>query len=159
MYRKAKLFSLVILLALFSVSLERPSSLNSSKILELVNSDRQQHGLESLELDPLLSVAAQLKAKDMIEKNYFAHISPEGLKPWYWFKVLGYNYTYAGENLAIGFSDASELEQSWMGSPQHRANILSPYYSELGLAVVPSNDSYVVVQFFGSKINRVSLRQ
>jgi uncharacterized protein YkwD len=61
--------------------------------------------------------------------------------------------------LAAGFTDAAELENTWMGSPEHRANILSPYYSDLGLAVVSHKDSLVVVQFFGNKTNALSLRK
>ena len=125
----------------------------------MVNQDRQTHGLPDLSLNSALSRAAALKALDMVSKNYFAHISPEGVKPWHWFKLSGYNYTYAGENLAVGFTDEQELQRTWMESDQHRANILSPFYSELGLAVLSHNGRSVVVEFFGSKGNTVSLRQ
>lgn len=146
---------LVIGLSIFGQS----ETLSIEKIADLVNQDRANHGLPDLDLNPSLNLAAQLKALDMVEKNYFAHISPDGVKPWHWFRVSGYSYTYAGENLAVGFTSAAELEKSWMDSPEHRANILSPHYSDLGLAVVSRNQDLVVVQFFGNKDHKLTLRQ
>ena len=120
------------------------------RILDLVNQDRVRYGLNELSINPKLNLAAFAKASDMLEQNYFAHESPAGTKPWHWLSTLGYNYSYAGENLAQGFSDAEDLEQSWMASPTHRANILSPFYSEVGLAVVNNGQKNLIVQFFGS---------
>lgn len=133
--------------------------LSAEEIINLVNEDRASHGLPRLSTNPVLNLAALAKAQDMFEKNYFSHVSPEGTMPWHWFKSMGYHYTYAGENLAEGFRDELELEESWMQSPSHRANILSPYYSEMGLAVVQRNNTNVVVQLFGSRDNKVTLRQ
>ena len=126
-------FLLGFLALLLSFSL-RTKPLTEAQILDLVNLDRTNHGLTSLTLNPTLNLAAQAKAEDMLAHNYFAHTSPSGATPWYWFKSLGYRYTYAGENLAEGYSDAVDLEKSWMASAPHRANILSPNYEELGLA-------------------------
>lgn len=132
------------------------NSITAEKILQLVNRDRARFGLHALSLNPTLNLAAYAKAEDMVEKNYFNHISPEGTKPWHFFNALGYNYLYAGENLALNYKDPLDLERSWMASPSHRENILSPYYSELGLAVVSNADRVVVVQFFGSRNDLVS---
>lgn len=118
--------------------------------MALVNQDRTSDGLPALDLNPTLNLAAYAKAEDMISNHYFAHTSPEGVSPWYWFKTLGYNYAYAGENLAIGYKDANTLVNSWMNSPDHRANILSPNYQDMGLAVIKSENSTLVVQMFGS---------
>ena len=135
-----------------------PKILSQQQILDLVNRDRLAHGLSELSLDPTLNLAALAKAQDMLSKDYFAHTSPEGATPWHWFTSLGYKYTYAGENLAEGFSDASDLEKSWMASPGHRANILSPHYSDVGLAIVNFNNTNLVVQLFGSKDVKVTLK-
>src|SRR6185436_6093922 len=143
-------FLLAIIVLSCSVS-AHPKALSQQEILALVNQDRALHGLSKLVLYPTLNLAAAAKAEDMLAKNYFAHTSPRGTSPWYWFQTLGYKYTYAGENLAEGYSDASDLESSWMASPDHRANILSPYYSDVGLAVVSFNNTNLVVQLFGSK--------
>jgi len=150
-------FLLAIIVLSCSVS-AHPKALSQQEILALVNQDRALHGLSKLDLNPTLNLAAAAKAEDMLAKNYFAHTSPSGTSPWYWFQTLGYKYTYAGENLAEGYSDASDLESSWMASPDHRANILSPYYSDVGLAVVSFNNTNLVVQLFGSKDQRVTLK-
>ena len=150
-------FLLLIFALILSVNL-RPKALSGQQILDLVNQDRVSHGLARLDLDPTLNLAALAKAQDMLTKNYFAHTSPTGTTPWYWFKTMGYDYTYAGENLAEGYSDPADLENSWMSSPEHRANILSPYYSDLGLAVVSYNNTNLVVQLFGSTDQRVTLK-
>ena len=158
---KAKFRFALLLLAimLFSGISRAPRLLSTQEIIALLNHDRSQKGLEALTLDPVLNLAALAKAQDMIHKNYFAHVSPEGVAPWYWFKALGYQYTYAGENLAAGFTDPADLENSWMNSPEHRANILSPFYSDVGLAVIEENNVSLVVQLFGSKESKVTLRQ
>ena len=132
--------------------------LTADKILALVNSDRKTYGLNPVALNPTLNLAASAKAYDMIAFDYFSHISPDGIKPWHWFKSLGYNYVYAGENLAHGFYSADELQQSWMSSETHRANILSPFYSEMGLAIVKTEETTLIVQFFGNKEGKLTQR-
>ncbi|HEX5430237.1 MAG TPA: CAP domain-containing protein [Patescibacteria group bacterium] len=158
MFTKLK-FGILLGAILLSTGLARPfSSLSMNQIMSMVNADRVSQGLPRLDLDPTLNLAALAKADDMITNHYFAHTSPDGVAPWYWIKNVGYNYSYAGENLALGFQDASDLMNSWMNSPDHRANILSPNYQDMGLAVIQSSDSTLVVQMFGS-VNHLSLNK
>src|SRR5262245_48692304 len=117
------LLVLVVVAGTFSYT---PPRISTDQILKLVNQDRETYGLPKLSNNPILDKAALAKAEDMLTFNYFDHISPTGTKPWAFFKELGYNYVYAGENLAINFTDANDLENSWMKSPKHRDNILSP---------------------------------
>ncbi|MBI4359256.1 MAG: hypothetical protein HY577_01610 [Candidatus Nealsonbacteria bacterium] len=128
----------------------------SSTLIELTNQDRQARGLLALKENPVLTQAAYAKAQDMIQNDYFSHVSPGGLSPWYWFKKSGYNYRVAGENLAIGFLDSGEVEKAWNNSPSHRQNLLSPSYKEIGIAVVKGNfqgqETTLVVQFFGTPV-------
>ena len=156
---KFRLGLLVLGLFVLSGSSITPKHLEIKDVLSSLNSDRALHGLAALNLDPTLNLAALAKAKDMAMKDYFAHTSPDGLDPWHWFNVLGYEYLYAGENLAQGFDDPRELEDHFMASVSHRANILSPFYSQVGLAVVNVKNTTVVVQLFGTKENKVTLRQ
>lgn len=149
---------LCVICGFFGLSLQT-SHLTPNQILDLVNQDRSEAGLPPLLLNSTLNLAAFAKAEDMLSKRYFAHVSPEGTKPWYWFKMMGYHYTYAGENLALGYKDPSELVDSWMASDSHRSNILSPLYSDLGLAIVEDEGNTMVVQLFGSKSQSLSLRQ
>jgi len=95
---KLRFSLLVLVICLFSSS-STSKVLSSKEILDLVNKDRIQHGLSELSISPTLNIAALSKAEDMLTKNYFGHIAPDGTQPWHWFKTSGYNYAYAGENL------------------------------------------------------------
>ncbi|MBX4181292.1 CAP domain-containing protein [Candidatus Parcubacteria bacterium] len=106
-----------------------------SVLTELTNTERQSNKLPTLVESPLLDKVAQMKAEDMASKSYFAHTSPEGKTPWYWFDKAGYVYRYAGENLAVNFSDSQEVTKAWMNSPTHRANIVGGMYKEVGTGV------------------------
>lgn len=108
----------------------------ASDLLSDTNAERASGGLRPLSLNPQLSRAALLKAQDMFKQQYWAHTAPDGTTPWHWFGAVGYDYDYAGENLARNFSSAGAVMAAWMASPEHRANIMNEHYSELGLAVV-----------------------
>ena len=131
------------------------TNITSEQLLLLVNEKRQQSGLLPLKSDPSLSVAAQKKAEDMFADNYWAHVSPSGTTPWFFIKGAGYEYVYAGENLAKGFTSAEEAVDAWMASPQHRENALSPNYQDVGFAVktgkLQGEDTVLIVQEFGGK--------
>jgi uncharacterized protein YkwD len=133
------------------------SSISLDEVLRLTNERRAQNGLAALELNPTLSQAAQNKGNDMITRNYWAHVAPDGTQPWKFFTDVGYKYRYAGENLARDFSNASSAVDAWMASPTHKENILSPKYQETGLAVVEGDlngvDTTIIVQLFGTKIS------
>jgi len=101
----------------------------------LTNEERLEMSLPILIENPLLTHIAQLKAEDMATKGYFAHTSPEGKTPWYWFALAGYQYVYAGENLAVNFSDSKDVTDAWMNSPTHRANIVQGAYTEMGTGI------------------------
>ena len=101
----------------------------------LANDERQTQKLPILTVNSLLTEAAELKAKDMADFGYFAHTSPEGKTPWYWIEQVGYQYQYAGENLAINFSDSEDVVKAWMESASHRANITKDKYTEIGTGV------------------------
>lgn len=130
------------------------SETSKERIIELVNESRVQQGLPELKENTYLSGAAMDKANDMLKKDYFAHTSPEGIDPWHWIKKRGYDYKYAGENLAINYTDAEEEHEAWMKSATHRKNIMSPLYKEIGVAVlrgkIDGKETILAVQFFGT---------
>jgi hypothetical protein len=103
-------------------------------LVDGTNQNRVANGLPDLQVNPLLQAAAQDKANDEATKGYFAHTSPQGITPWYWFQQAGYNYLYAGENLAVNFTDSQNVTNAWMNSPEHRANILSTQFTQIGIA-------------------------
>lgn len=132
------------------------ADITKNSLITFANNSREGSGLQPLTENPVLDRAAYMKAQDMLKNEYFAHSSPSGLNPWYWFKLSGYNYRFAGENLAIGFLDSGEVHEAWLDSPSHKANILNNKYKEIGIAVLKGTfqgaQTTVVVQLFGSKI-------
>lgn len=130
------------------------SQITSAQIIELTNAERQKYALPALTPSPLLEKAARLKAEDMFAGDYWSHRSPTGKTPWDFLKEVGYNYVYAGENLARDFADASGVVAAWMASPTHKENIVSKNYQEIGVAVVDGElgglKTTLVVQMFGT---------
>jgi len=91
---------------------------------------------------------------DMFKKNYFAHVSPDGIGPSELAEQEGYRFILVGENLARGnFGSDKKLVQAWMDSPGHRDNILKPSYLELGVSVgqgeIAGLRTWIAVQSFG----------
>ena len=105
-------------------------------LLDDTNLERTKADLAPLGIDKRLSAAATAKARDMFDKQYWAHVSPEGTTPWFWFKDAGYDYDIAGENLAKGFRTSGALISAWMHSPEHRDNMMNPDYENVGFAVI-----------------------
>lgn len=101
----------------------------------LVNEERVKLGLEELIWNENLTVAARAHAKDMFERGYFSHYSPEGLSPADRLKQARISYLTTGENLALTPS-AEIAHQGLMESPGHRANILSADFGKVGIGVV-----------------------
>ena len=150
------LLKLTVIVAptLYAVEPLFSSALTTDNIVALTNTSRASFGLNNLELNNQLSQAAQAKAKDMSLYSYFAHTSPAGVDPWYWFEQSGYTYSYAGENLAMKFISAEGVADAWMASPAHRANILKPQYKDIGIGIsegiIGGERVTIVVQMFGA---------
>jgi hypothetical protein len=89
----------------------------------------------------------------MATKGYFAHTSPEGVTPWYWFAKAGYKFIYAGENLAVNYNQSQTVETAWLNSPTHRANIMNENFTEMGVATAVGEyngaPATFVVELFG----------
>lgn len=131
------------------------SQISATEIVRITNIKRAETGLGELTLNQTLSSAAYTKGRDMIDRDYWAHVSPDGTQPWKFFSEFGYKYRYAGENLARDFSNASAAVDAWMNSPTHRENMLNPKYKEIGIGVVEGDlagsDTTIIVQFFGAR--------
>ncbi len=130
-------------------------SINTQELLNETNRQRVENGLPAVAVNDQLNQAAQGKAAHMMANNYWAHFAPDGTTPWQFIKNAGYEYTYAGENLAKGFTESDTVVTAWMNSPSHRENILSQKYNEIGFAILEGNlegeDTVLVVQMFGSR--------
>lgn len=131
------------------------TNINQTDLLNGTNAARAQNGLGGFALSSKLNTSAQLKANDMIAKNYWAHTAPDGTQPWYWFSQAGYDYTAAGENLAYGFDTSDAAVTAWMNSAGHRANILGSY-RDVGFGIA-NGENYqggeytVVVAHYGTE--------
>jgi hypothetical protein len=159
---RTKIFSLVFILVIISASVFVVSSsgktvasdITVEKVIELTNASRAEAGESALISNSRLSQAAEAKASDMVANDYFSHTSPAGKTPWNWIQKENYDYIYAGENLAMDFFSAEKMEEAWMASPTHRANILNQNYHEIGTAVkegiINGHETTLAVVMFGS---------
>ncbi|MNP66206.1 Cysteine-rich secretory protein family protein [compost metagenome] len=98
-----------------------------------MNQERSAAGLKPLTSDANLAIMALDKAKDMNNNNYFAHQSPTYGSPFDMMKKYGISYRYAGENIAKGQKTPADVMKAWMNSEGHRANILSPNFTIIGV--------------------------
>ena len=155
------LIALIFVKAIFSYSGLQFASLMGGapifakeEIISQTNTLRSFLGFNELKESPTLDQAASQKLQDMINSQYFAHTSPSGASPWHWIEINSYHYTYAGENLAIGFLTAKDTVDAWANSPSHRQNLLNPNFKEIGTAVAPAtiqgNEGFLIVQLFGT---------
>lgn len=106
----------------------------AQEVLNLVNSQRQNAGLNPLSMDAKLANMAMVKAKDMYDNNYFAHNSPTYGSPFDMMRQFGITYQYAGENIAKGQTSPQQVMNDWMNSPGHKANILKSAFTKIGVA-------------------------
>jgi hypothetical protein len=133
------------------------ANISPAEVIRLTNVQRQSNGLNVLNESSVLDAAALAKGNDMLAKGYWAHFAPDGTSPWSFFLSFGYKYSYAGENLARDFPDASSAVTAWMNSPSHRENMLNPNYRDIGIGVVEGSlagvDTTIIVQFFGTPLS------
>ncbi len=106
-----------------------------SEVVRLVNVERLKHGLQALTENWELSRIARYKSADMAAKNYFSHTSPTYGSPFRMMESFGIKYSSAGENIAMGQRTPQEVMTGWMNSSGHRANILSPSYTQIGVGL------------------------
>ncbi|HJG67242.1 MULTISPECIES: CAP domain-containing protein [Staphylococcus] len=103
--------------------------------LDLVNAERVQHGLNTLDYSTAISDTARKHSTDMAENNYFDHNNPSGDSPFDRLEQDGHDFNAAGENLAYGQPSSIYAHQGLMNSLGHRKNILKDEFSTLGVGV------------------------
>lgn len=124
---------------------------DEQEVFDLINAKRVANGLSTLKIDDELQNVARIKAKDMVDNNYFSHNSPIYGSPFDMIKNFGIRYKTAGENIA-GNSSNSGAVNAWMNSEGHRANILNSSFNYTGVGVVKSPKyGKVYVQMFMGK--------
>ena len=118
------------------------------RMLELINMERSRVGLPALQVDPVLVGLARLKSEDMVANGYFGHISPTYGSPFAMMDRAGVKYRYAGENLA-GAPTVEMAHRALMNSPGHRANILNPHFTHVGIGIARGGPyGYMYTQMF-----------
>lgn len=147
------LFSLCSAFPLFAQSPEE------SAVLGLLNQERQRAGVRPLAWDARLGTAgrgygvvlATTTAKNADGSPWFSHTGPppENSTPFSRMRAAGYDGTIMGENIARGFSTPQSVMTAWMNSPGHRANILEPRYTAVGVGYATGGNGPSWVQDFG----------
>jgi uncharacterized protein YkwD len=109
-----------------------------------VNAFREENGKAPLTLNTSLRDSARIRAKEIVEK--FDHVRPDGTT---WFTVITFPYLTAGENIASGHRTPTAVMGAWMGSPDHRANILNDDFTVIGVGCYEAEDGRLYwVQLF-----------
>jgi uncharacterized protein YkwD len=135
--------------------------LSREAIIGLTNNIRTLQGLSDLSENALLDAVAEARAKDLLEKQYFEHVSPTGEQASDVAQRIGYRYKVIAENLASGlFFTNQKVVDGWMQSPGHRRNILSPDVKDIGVSVIKGKlhgaNTCISVQIFGLQSPSVS---
>ncbi|MFA6096823.1 MAG: CAP domain-containing protein [Candidatus Paceibacterota bacterium] len=158
-----KIGAIVSLIAIFNVGVVVAFAFEKHEIapeimLELTNRSREANGVPELNMNTQLVSAAEAKANDMFKSQYFNHESPNGKTPWEFIRSAGYEYLFAGENLAMDFVSAEGVHKALMDSSSHRENLLNANYSDVGIAVkrgiFDGAETVIVVEEFGSPLAR-----
>jgi uncharacterized protein YkwD len=137
------------------------TDVSAQTLLTDTNKARQQAHESNLQLNTNLTRAAQAKAEDMVSRNYWSHITPDGKQPWSFIVKTGYDYQQAGENLAYGFGTSDQIIDAWMNSSEHRANILNNAFTQVGFAVANSQNYHgngpetIVVAMYAEPVGAV----
>lgn len=129
----------------------------AQKIIELTNNVRVELGINPLTESQKLNQAALNKAQDMLIQEYFAHVGPDDRALRHWLYDMNYSFRVAGENLAMGFSQAEQVVAAWKESPTHYSNLIDPDFTQIGVGVVSGeyndHDTTLVAQYFGEPYN------
>lgn len=104
-------------------------------MLALVNTERAKAGQRLLTADTETVDVSRAHSRDMFERSYFAHVTPEGRTPFNRLRAARLSYRAAGENLALART-LDMAHTGLMNSPGHRANILNPAFGRVGIGIV-----------------------
>ncbi|MBI4580711.1 MAG: CAP domain-containing protein [Planctomycetes bacterium] len=117
------------------LGLGEPEDATHQALLEALNDFRAANGLPPLVYSRRLEAAADAQVRDLYERDFFAHINPDGEPPGLRALDAGFCHEYVGENLAAGQKTVEAAQQAWENSPPHRQNMLEPHYRYVGVGV------------------------
>lgn len=107
-------------------------------LFTLTNQKRAENGVAPLSWSEEIAVVARAHSKDMNDRNYFDHNTPDGVTPFQRLTLGGVSYMTAGENIAAA-GTAEMIIEAWMKSPGHKANILNPSFGRIGIGVAENS--------------------
>jgi uncharacterized protein YkwD len=141
-----------------SAPASRGLTLAKGEMLALINAERAKAGVGPLHVDATLNAIAQARSQDMIARQYFSHHMPGGGMVFDTLDRDHVSYEMAGENIALNnyidfYPMARTVRQTntdLMNSPDHRANLLEPKYTEIGLGMAfeKSSGKLIVTEVF-----------
>jgi uncharacterized protein YkwD len=137
--------------------LDQPTELakypeKAKALLDSMNEARLAAGLDALEWDVSLEEVAYARARNLVVNGYFDHYAPDGESAFSELAARGIRYRLAGENLArnnyVETRTVAAAFDGLMNSPGHRANILEPRFSSVGVAAVKDGKMWIYVTVF-----------
>ena len=142
------LLALALLVSLGVTAQAADVSGYEQQVVSLVNAERARYSLPALTQRSDLCAYARVKSDDLRTGGYFSHESPTYGSPFAMMRSFGVSYTYAGENIAMGYDSPAAVVGAWMNSPSHRANILSASFTQTGVGYA-ANGGYWTQWFIG----------
>ena len=107
-----------------------------SQVFQLLNQVRAQNGRGAVKCDLQASTVDRAHSQDMSNRHYFSHTSLDGRAPWDRLGAGGVQFSSAGENIAMGYSNPQAAHNGWMSSPGHRQNMLGSSWTRVGIGLV-----------------------
>ena len=124
----------------------------ASELVWYMNQARIEAGLPAMEFDGTLAEVAGVRADDLAERDYFSHYGPDGSSAFSELSARAVGYALTGENLARNnYPDSESLKvafEALMNSEGHRANILEPRFTKVGVSVLLDGDLWIYVAVF-----------
>jgi uncharacterized protein YkwD/uncharacterized membrane protein required for colicin V production len=115
-----------------------------AQMLKLVNAERAKVGAPALVVDPKIVPVARAYSRDMFERRYFSHYSPEGEDAADRMQKGGVTFSAAGENLAYA-PDMKAAHDGLLESPGHKRNILDPQFHRIGIGIIATDSFGIMV--------------
>ncbi|MGI5127212.1 CAP domain-containing protein [Pseudonocardia sp. CA-107938] len=129
-----------------------PDDARCAAVVTATNAERARHRLPPLTVDARLAAAARRHSADMVARGFFAHTDPDGLGVDARVRAAGYSYRVVAENIAAGQPDAATVVDAWMHSPGHRANILRPEVTQIGVGIATGGIGIHWTQVFATPL-------
>lgn len=134
------------------------NEITSGNVIAAINKKRLENELSIYIISDKLNTAADKKAEDILNKNYWSNNAPDGTTPWTYIANSGYSYNYSSLLLGKGFYNTSNLMNAWMNDKTNKDNILSKNHTDIGVSIKSGNlqgeSTKIAVVFLASEKNK-----